>query len=289
MQQQKTRPACRPVSPAQGAGTDPFDEARRRRAVRVAVVDGAEVTRAGAASLLAHHLQVVEVVALSHEAAEARRSWSDVDVVVVDAVDGRCPSDQVRGVTVARRIRAHRSPAQTRIVVVSGIGSDDPVRLRMREAGADHYIHRSLLVGDGSLARAVLRVDGEMPGAQDPEALHRLGITRCSRINDGVDAAMVEELVPEAGWVGPRGRDRYARRVRFNERARLRPVCADGLAPDREQSVPSLLQIQRFVLWATRIDQRVGWPFGQPRSHDQPRTGLLTSATADRTTEERHP
>lgn len=243
----------RPESWSPATHADPFDQARRCRPLSAAVVDSAEVTRIGTAALLVRHPQVTGVVAHSHDQAVARTSWVDVDVVVLDAVDGRHPCDQVRGVAVAERIRAERSSAQTRILVVSGVRGDDPVRLRLREAGADDYVHRAEL-HDGDLVRAALRAAGTVPSARDAEALYRLGITSTSRINAGVAAAFAEQLIPAAGWIGPRGRDRYARRARFNEAARLRPVGAEGLAPDRDQSVPSLLQIQRFVAWATQVD-----------------------------------
>jgi hypothetical protein len=81
--------------------------------------------------------------------------------------------------------------------------------------------------------------------------MHRLGITSRSRVNDGLRAAVAEQLVPEAGWVGPDSADQRARRLRFNEAARLLPFGASGSPADDPDDAPSLAQVQRFAAWAS--------------------------------------
>lgn len=229
------------------------------RQCRIVVVDQDEVARTGCQVLLRRHPQVAEVVGFSHDAAIDHDRWCDADVVVLDPVDPRRPKDQIPGAAVVERVRAASRSGRARVVVISATRPDDPVRRRLREAGADAYFQRAQVHEVDRLHRAVLagEPDDGVPEPVDREAMHRLGITARSRVNRGVEAAFAERLVPGAGWVGPRGRDRLARRTRFNDAALLTPVGADGRPPDRAQDVPSLAQIQRFVAWATRIDQRL--------------------------------
>lgn len=224
-------------------------------AASIVVIDADEIARTGFQVLLERHTCTGEIVALGHDQALARTDWDQVHVVVIDPVDIRRPGDQVPGAAVVEHIRSCSRPDRPRIVVISSHQPDDVVRLRLREAGADAYFHRSQVREADRLFDAVFHPvdDEQIPPPVDTEALHRLGINARSRINAGVRAAIEERLVPEAGWVGPRGRDRFARRARFNQQALLQPVSADGLVPERPQEVPSLAQVQRFVLWATRV------------------------------------
>ncbi len=220
------------------------------------MVDDDEVTRAGLLAILGGHPDISHLVAFSHTEAMATAPWDRIDVALVDAVDPRCHPDQFPGVAVAERLRNLYGRGRPRVVAVSDV-PDEAVRLRMREAGAHLFLHRSQLLGADALCDALLRTRPDEPMAplDDLDLLNRLGVTRCTRINAGVAAAFDEQLVPDAGWVGPRGRDRLARRTRFNERAHLRPVTTEGIPLDRDQEVPSLRQIQRFVAWATRIER----------------------------------
>lgn len=223
---------------------------------RVAVVDDDDVTRTGSAVLLRRHGAVEEVVELTLAQALSHQRWSDIDVVLLDPVDRDDPVDQISGAKVAERIRAATTRSSPRIVVVSGVAEDHAVRRRLWEAGADAYLRRRTLRDGSVLAQTVVHpMAGNRFGRPaDHEVQYRLGITARSRVNLGVAAAFTECLVPQAGWVGPRGRDRLARRRRFNQAARLQPMGSDGRVPDRQQDAPSLLQIQRFVAWATRVD-----------------------------------
>lgn len=223
---------------------------------RVAVVDSDDITRTGSAVLLRRHPVVDDVTEFTLAQARSYQRWSDIDVVLLDPVDREDLVDQLSGVQVAEQIRAVTTRSRPRIVVVSGVLEDHPLRWRMWEAGADAYLPRRTLRQESLLARAILHpMAGERFGRPaDHEVQYRLGITARSRVNLGVASAFAECLVPQAGWVGPRGRDRLARRRRFNQAARLQPMGSDGRVPDREQDVPSLLQIQRFVTWATIVE-----------------------------------
>lgn len=221
----------------------------------VAVVGADDIVRAGAAALLAEEDGVAEVVPMSPIEAHRFPRWDGIDTVLIDAVDPGRPFDQVVGVEIIERIRAVAVSAPPRTVAISDDASWRPVRRRMAEAGADLVTTRRS-IGDRAVLRTVVLHDHDDENlwrSHPDEVEHRLGITQWSRVNLGVAAAVAEQLVPEAGWIGPRGRERLARRQRFNEAARLQPMGADGRLPDREQDVPSLLQIQRFVTWATQV------------------------------------
>lgn len=229
---------------------------------RIAVIDVNEFTRTRSAVLLRRHRGVEEVVELSHEQSLACQRWQDIDVVLLDPVD-QDAFDQVPGAALVERIRAATTRSSPRIVAVSGVADDHAVRRRLWEAGADAHLPRRTLRDGAVLVRAVVgSLNGDRLGRPaDHEVQYRLGITARTRVNLGVTAAFAECLVPEAGWAGPRGRESLARRTRFNEAARLQPMGSDGRVPDRDQDVPSLLQIQRFVTWATRVGpstQRTG-------------------------------
>ena len=227
------------------------------RSATVSVIDADELARRGCFAILDDAPGIRSVTAMDHDAALEVGGWEPGSVVLVDPVDRKQDGDQIPGAAVVERIR-ERAGRSVTVVVVSRAWPDDPVRRRMIEAGADRYVSHAELCTAAQLVRVVLAPQTASPVPQpvDDEQLLRLGITRRSRVNLGVRALYDECLVPEAGWVGPRGRDRLARRRRFNDHARLEPVGADGLAPGRPQEVPSLAQIQRFAAWATRVDAR---------------------------------
>jgi hypothetical protein len=227
----------------------------RHQVQQVVAIAADAVFLAGCTHLLSAH---ADVDALDHESALTRIDWSAVDVVLVDPVDRRHPVDQLAGIAVVEHIRrcAGRQPT---IVGTSDVIGDDVVRRRLWEATATAYVHRHALTTARDVRSAVLAGDRhhtEMPPAwRDDETPHRLGITARSRVNDGVRAALAERLVGDGELIGPRGRERYARRTRWNAIARLTPMSADGRMPDRHQTVPSLVQIRRLVTWATRVDR----------------------------------
>jgi DNA-binding NarL/FixJ family response regulator len=214
-----------------------------------------EVQRAGMAAVLGDRPDVGAVEEESIASALARSGWAGIDVVVLDPFRPDPVGDQLAGVAVIEKVRRAEVPRPPAVVAVAGIAADDALRLRAREAGATGYVHRWWVPDATELCAEVLNaaVDGAgVPPVADRDAVDRLGITSRSRINSAVAAAWEEVLVPEAGWVGPRGRSREARRARFNAAARLRPVAGDGLEPERDQTLPSIRQVQRVVAWATR-------------------------------------
>lgn len=223
----------------------------------VLVVDDDEVARAGIEGSLRSASSSLTVVGM--RAAEALAATFDgLHAAIVESLDPTRSADQVVGVAVIEHLRRVVGPVRT--VAVCSAPDDDPVRRRMAECGADRYLHRSWARRPIDVVRAVLDEDAPelaVPAVRDPEAMHRLGIGPASSVNRGVDAAIAEGLVPVAGWVGPRGRDRYARRIRFNQAARLRPVTAEGLDSEHGELAPSLRQIQRFHAWAAQVVEPV--------------------------------
>jgi len=223
--------------------------------IAVAGADRHSGPHAGYAETLSWHPGVTAVVSLTHDEALEMRSWSRVDVLVIDPIDPSRPDDQIPGVGVVERIRSLSSASPPRVVAISPVRPDDAVRRRLREAGADAYFHRLQVEEPDRLHRAVFAplADDAVPEPVDHTTLASLGITERSRVNRGVAAAFAECLVPAAGWVGARGRDLLDRRRRFNEIACLRPMGTFGGGADAPSDVPSLAQIQRFVSWATHI------------------------------------
>ncbi len=220
--------------------------------VRVAIIDDDDITRAGTLAILGAHPEVRVLSCTDHRAATG--PWADIDLAIVDASDHRRAEDHFPGVAVVKAIRATGNATCT-IIVLTGVISDDVVRRRMREAGADFYYHRSELIGGDQLIEIVL---GRCPRAvipepADPETLFRLGVTERTRVNDAIAAAHEHGLISGQPGLEKRGQVRTRRRAQFNQRARLSTVTTAGRPPDRSQDTPSLPQIDRFLRWATRI------------------------------------
>ena len=223
---------------------------------RVVVVDDDAISRRGLAELLADHPSIEVVAAVSHE--EATRwseEWDEADIAVIDAADDRARGDQFPGVAVVEAVRRQRSSGQTMVVVITAHFFDDALRRRMREAQADYFYHRSEIADAEALVAAVLQPAPShlgVPPESDPEALHRLGITRSTRVNRAVNFA--SEHGGPSGLLGGRQGRRASARVRaaFNRVAQLQVVNEDGTVPERPQEHPSLQQVDRFVRWATR-------------------------------------
>ena len=224
---------------------------------RVVVVDDDAISRRGLAELLADHPAIEVLAALNHdEATRWTAEWDEADIAVVDAADDRARVDQFPGVAVVEAIRRQRSSDQTTVVVVTAQFFDAAVRRRMREAQADYFYHRSEVADAEALVAAVLQPAPShfgVPAEPDPEVLHRLGVTRSTRVNRAVHFAFGQDVPP--GLPGGRQSRRSSARMRaaFNTVARLQVVNEDGTVPDRPQDHPSLQQIDRFVRWATKI------------------------------------
>lgn len=231
-------------------------------AIRVVVVDDDDINRRGMAGLLGECPDIQVVAELSHDQA---MSWTDcwrtIDVALVDAADDRAPGDQFPGVSVVEVIRRHAGRSRPTIVVVTGHFFDDAVRRRMREAQADFFYHRSELGDVRVLRQVVLRPEAHrrVPSPDDAEDEHRQGVTDATRVNRAVAFAQERDLERSlSDRPVPRSRAWGRLRREFNREARLNPVTADGRQPDRQQDLPSLPQIARFLAWATKVKTRGG-------------------------------
>ncbi|WP_426574928.1 hypothetical protein [Aquihabitans sp. McL0605] len=221
---------------------------------RILVIDDDELARAGIVGALGQIDHSFDVIALGFDEA-LTASIDGVAAAVVEAVDPTSDGDQVAGARIVQHLR-HSTTDPVRIVVTCSVLQDDAVRRRMYEVGVDRYLHRGWARNRGDLRRAVLEPfapELAVPAPVDLGAMHRLGIDVGSRVNGGVQATLAEGLVHDYAWVGPQGRDRFARRVRFNDAARLRPVTVEGLTSEHGEIVPSLRQVQRFFSWAARV------------------------------------
>jgi DNA-binding NarL/FixJ family response regulator len=225
---------------------------------KVVIVDDDEMQRRGMAEYLADRPEVEVVGVLTHgEALQWTAEWDAVDVALVDAADPDNVEDNFPGVAVVDLIRRRRSSAQTTVIVVTGHFFDGAIRRRMREAGADFLYHRLDLRKKEQLYAAVLSPDQArqgMPESTDPDSEYRLGITSTTRVNSAVRYSTQTGLAPLKGATdGRRSRTWNNYRRSFNRTARLNTVNADGTMPDRDQTDPSLSQIERFLKWATQI------------------------------------
>jgi CheY-like chemotaxis protein len=234
---------------------------------RVIVVDDDDINRHGMAGLLASDDRLHVAAALSHDEAMAwAGDWSLVDVALVDAADDRVAGDQFPGVHVVERMRRDASRRLT-IVVVTGHFFDDAIRRRMWEAGADFFYHRSELADRRVLLRVVLEPEAcrRVPAPHDPDAQARLGVTETTRVNRAVAHAVDRDVARTLAERGdPRSRRWLRLRRDFNREARLTPLTAGGHLPDRNQDLPALPQIARFLTWATRVKRE-----SVHRGHDQ--------------------
>jgi CheY-like chemotaxis protein len=242
----------------------------KEEAIRVAVVDSDEVNRRGLTCLLAEHPRVKVVASLTHEEALMHLGpWPEAEVTLVGADDERARDDRFPGVWVVERIRrSARRP--TRIVVTTGRASDHALRRRLAEANADLLYDRAALGEAAALYQVVLSPPpGQRLPPPDPQVLLRYGVTSASRVNRAVAFAMEHEL--PFSLQEPRSRRAWLRlRREFNAEARLSPMNANSCPPDREQQLPSLPQIVRFLAWATGTGDPEGLGSGRPASPRPP-------------------
>ncbi len=242
----------------------------KEEAIRVVVVDADEVNRRGLICLLAEHPRVRVVASLTPEEALTHPGpWPEAEVTLIGADDERARDDRFPGVSVVERVRrSARRP--TRIVVTTGHASDHALRRRLAEANADLLYDRAALGEAAALYRAVLSPSsGRRLPPPDPEVLLRHGVTPASRVNRAVAFAIEREL--PFTLQEPRSRRAWLRlRREFNAEARLSPMNADGCPPDREQRLPSLPQIVRFLAWATGTADPDGLGSGRPASPRPP-------------------
>jgi hypothetical protein len=182
--------------------------------------------------------------------------------VLVDAVDKRRADDQFAGVSVVEHLRRHTNPADTSIVVTTEHYYDDALRRRMTEARADAFYDRAELADANTLRDIILSppwTRRAVPPAQAPDDQFCHGVTASTRVNQAVAFALAHDLHNQlTRRAQPRSRYWLRLRQDFNTHARLYPVTADGCEPDREQNLPSLPQITRFLTWATKVKKSTG-------------------------------
>jgi DNA-binding NarL/FixJ family response regulator len=223
------------------------------------IVDDDDLSRRGLSELLGDRPELQVLDSLNHEQAVQNPRWDAVDVAVVDAADARLDGDQFPGVAVVENIRAKHGE-NTTVIVMTGHFFDDALRRRMREAGADYYYNRIELQDSAALYQAVLNCEhgsGRIPPEQDLDQAVKLGVTDRTKVNEGVRFVQEHSLTSELDsdrTKGVRARLRYRRT--FGQQAQLHAVNSDGRTPEREQDAPSVLQIQRFWDWATKVKGR---------------------------------
>jgi hypothetical protein len=125
----------------------------------------------------------------------------------------------------------------------------------MTEARADAFYDRAELAD--ALREIMLYLPWArrgVPPVQAPDDQFCHGVTGSTRVNRAVGFALAHDLQNQlARRSQPRSRYWLRLRREFNTHARLYPVTADGCVPDREQNLPSLPQIARFLTWATKV------------------------------------
>jgi len=181
-------------------------------------------------------------------------AWSRVGMA--DAADERIEHDQFLVVPVVEEIRRHRTSEHMVVLVLTGHDLHAALRRRIREARADFLYHSSELQDTGEVLRTVLRPEQAriMLREDDIELFMRHGVSTDTRVIDAVAYARSNNLADTLTEPGaPPPRHWLAQRREFNRVSRRFPVNGDELSPDREQREPSIVQIGRFLCWATRI------------------------------------
>jgi DNA-binding NarL/FixJ family response regulator len=189
-----------------------------RATLRVAIVDDDVWVRAGRAAALRASEGVDLVFDGDHDLAGRRTSWDDVDLLLVDAHDPDAIFDHYVGVRVVQEVRRDHGPDRIRIVVLTGHGGNDLLRIRMAEAGADElYAHRQVRTVDELLA--VVFGTTELSATVDADARQRTGLPRSARVNEAIewagahlDAASLDPSTPQKNLNVSRRRIITARR-----------------------------------------------------------------------------
>jgi CheY-like chemotaxis protein len=228
---------------------------RSSPAIRIAVVDDDLWIRAGRVAAL-HSAGLTVAGAWDHsEALSDPGVWSEVDVVLVDAWDGREDWDRFPGVAVVEAIRLVRSKEDTLIIVISGHITNDLLRLRMAEAGADFFYGHGELRGPEDLLRAIRQPDDARRARPiDTGELAALGVSSSSKLNAalhyierrGLVGAFRPRTSQKALPVGRRTLITARRRVAEIARiAQSRPVATDR--PPEWRHVVRLVNLARGV------------------------------------------
>jgi CheY-like chemotaxis protein len=217
--------------------------------IRIVVVDDDLWIRTGRTTALeSAGLQVL--AACDHDQALSNRElWSDVDVALVDAWDGREDWDRFPGVAVVEAIRLVRSKEETLVIVISGHITNDLLRLRMAEAGADFFYGHDELRSPGELVRAIRRPDdARRVRPTDSGELAALGVSSSSRINAALDYIERHGLM---GAFRPRTSQKalpVGRRTLITTRRRLSEIARITQSrPASTNTVPQWRQVARLV------------------------------------------
>lgn len=157
-----------------------------RAPLRVAVVDDDLWVRSGRASALASAGFEVVFECDHEEALSDRVAWESVDVVLLDAWDAEQEWDRFPGVGVVETIRRSQRSAQILIIVISGHATNELLRLRMAEAGADFFYAHSELRTREELVDAIGNPDAARRSQAAGERLAALGVSPSSRLNAGL-------------------------------------------------------------------------------------------------------
>jgi len=230
---------------------------------RVVIVDDNEITRTGSARLLESHPEIDVTGAIDHTRALVwDREWLDADAVIVDAADATRAGDQFPGVEVVRRVRLSTGDRRPTVIVLTGHFLDDALRRRMWEADADFFYSRTEVTTAETLQALVLHPDHarRVASPTDPDELAALGVVPASEVNAFVRHVEVHGLGPVLDAdarmkQGPRAeRSRWWQQVRRSlaEAGSIEPVNVDGEAPRRDQALPSIAQLRRVYVWATK-------------------------------------
>lgn len=173
-------------------GQSHFAAGRQARTmIRVMLVDDQELIRTGLRTIVDSHDELTVVAeAADGYAATSLLETTEVDVVLMDI---RMPG--IDGVETTKRIRATRTPAQLRILVLTTFDQDENVLAALR-AGADGFLSKG--AGPAELTTGILRVTlGEH--ALSANAVHAL----VDHVTDGMNrpadpavAALFSALTP---------------------------------------------------------------------------------------------
>jgi DNA-binding NarL/FixJ family response regulator len=219
----------------------------------VGIVDDDPWVREGRAVALDRTGCVTMVACVDHRGALARARWDDVDVLLVDAHDPTAGFDQFAGVRVVERVRRERSPAETRIVVLSGHAFNDLLRIRMAEAGADAlYPHAEVQTVEALLG--VIHGTTPTGEAGSEAARRRVGLAADARLNDAVSWAE-DHLGAEALNAQPQKNLEVTRRRLITARSRIAGMV--GMAPSADgRRTPEWKEIVRFLQRARGAERR---------------------------------
>jgi DNA-binding response OmpR family regulator len=224
--------------------------------IRIAVVDDDMWVRTGRVSAL-ENAGLTVVVACDHDQAlSGVVPWTDVDVVLVDAWDASQAWDRFPGVRVVESVRRVRSRNETLVIVISGHITNELLRLRMAEAGADFFYGHGELRNLDDLLRAIRSPDEARrarPGSSTKVAA--LGISSSSQLNaalhDIEERGLQEAFRPRTSQKSlPFGRRALiAARRRVADLARMTQPGPDG---DRRE--PEWRHVVRLVNLARGVN-----------------------------------